>query len=182
MCFGTQQTHSGSLCDLHRHLHFTVIAFTVHWADLNSSWIVLWQRWHAVTVPRLKSLFSAIHSACRRLSIETAWLCDWFYTLLSNGCKLKHPNLIIRWGYLDTFGQIVKIENMTILSSICGQIERAKGEWLREHVCSVPCSSCIVKKPPQDVEAFLFFLSFFSGQLFISESSSVTHMWVIITC
>jgi hypothetical protein len=72
--FSTQRSHSVSLCGLPlhrwavvapRHFHFTITALTVDWGSSSRAqiwWPDLFERWHPMMVPCLKSLCSSVQA------------------------------------------------------------------------------------------------------------------------
>ena len=73
-----------------RSFHFTITTLTVDWGSSSRAEILqtdLLERWHPMTVPLWKPLSSSVRSFdCQCLSMDIAWLCDRFYTPVSNRC------------------------------------------------------------------------------------------------
>jgi hypothetical protein len=68
--------------------HFTITALTVGSSSRAETWQTdLLEWWHPMVVPRWKSLSSSVRPFyCQWLSMEIAWLCTRFYTLVINRC------------------------------------------------------------------------------------------------
>ena len=71
-----------------RHFHFTTTAQLSSSSRAKIWWNDLLERWHPMTVPLWKSLSSSVKSFYWQcLSMENAWMCDWYYTTVNNWCE-----------------------------------------------------------------------------------------------